>query len=96
MNRLAVSAIKVAVDDGSADGLLVLNDSMLVAVLVCLDDAIYGVNKGRWYLEAGFGPCAVSAIIYDDSETALRWIAGRLNLDEESVTAALTSISASS
>jgi hypothetical protein len=35
---------------------LVLAKGELVAVLVRLDDEMHGVNRGRWFLEAGFGP----------------------------------------
>ena len=92
MSALVVSRTRVAVDDSDAAGLLVSHDGALVAVLVCLDDEIYGANKGRWYLEAGFGRCAVAPIIFDDSEAMIRWVAGRLNLSEENDIAALRSI----
>ena len=96
MSTLVVSPTRVAVDDSDAEGLLVSHKGALVAVLVCLDDEIYGANKGRWYLEAGFGRCAVTPFVFDNSDTLVRWIARRLDLNEAIVIAAFRSIGAAS
>lgn len=53
----------VLVETGSADedGCLVFAHDRLVAVLVRLSAAAHPDEalRGRWFLEAGFGPCAV-------------------------------------
>ena len=82
MDTIAVSRIKVAVGEGDADGLLVLNDGALVAVLVYLDEDFYGPDYGHWYLEAGFGACAGSSRTFDTMAAALRCIAERLDLED--------------
>lgn len=43
---------------GSKDrnGRLVFADGQLVAVLVCLEDAIHEGPRGSWFLEVGLGP----------------------------------------
>jgi hypothetical protein len=92
MSTLAVSRITVAVDGSNAGGLLVLNDGVLVAVLVCLDEAFYGIDRGRWHLEAGFGKCAASPPAFDRLGDALRWVAKRLGLDPESVMPAIAGL----
>ncbi|SEM97421.1 hypothetical protein SAMN05192583_1718 [Sphingomonas gellani] len=92
MSTLSVTRIKVAVDLGDADGLLVMHEGALVAVLVCLDDDFYGSERGRWHLEAGFGRCGASVPTFETIAAALRWIADRLELDDESVRSALASV----
>ena len=81
MAMLSTSSIRVAVDGGDSEGLLVLADQALVAVLVCLEEAFYEQERGRWHLEAGFGHCATRPLTFPALESALRWIAGRLSLD---------------
>ena len=90
MSRLAASRIRVAVDGADADGLLVLNDGALVAVLVCLDQAFYGKDEGRWHLEAGFGRCAASPPTFETVNAALRWIGARLGLAGDGAAPATT------
>ncbi|MBB5716771.1 hypothetical protein [Sphingomonas aerophila] len=90
MDTIAVSRIKVAVGVSSADGLLVLNDGALVAVFVHLEADYYGPDNGRWYLEAGFGPCAGSPRTFDTIAAALRWIAERLGLEDGGVLPPIT------
>jgi hypothetical protein len=48
-----LTPVTVAVD-GVEDGRLVFFNDRLVAVLTCLGDQ-YDAEKGRWFLEAGFG-----------------------------------------
>lgn len=55
----------VSVETGSADedGRLVFARGRLVAVLVRLSAATHPEEalRGKWFLEAGFGPCAAQA-----------------------------------
>ncbi len=41
--------------------LLVLADGQLAAVLVRLDGEHHTIDVGKWFLEAGFGKCAVNS-----------------------------------
>jgi len=80
-NENILSLRDISIDTGSDDreGLLVLNDGSLVAVLVRLS-ATHGPDAGRWYLEAGFGRCATAALpTFPDLDDAQRWIEGRLD-----------------
>jgi hypothetical protein len=59
-------------------GLLVLAEGQLVAVLVQLSEA-YGEDTGKWHLEAAFGRVAhPSADIFADLDEAQAWIEDRL------------------
>jgi hypothetical protein len=61
------------------DGLLVLLDERLVAVLVRLEDESHAEMIGSWFLEAGFGPCRTTCPpVFDTVETGLAWIRSRL------------------
>jgi hypothetical protein len=67
---------------GHADhqGQLVVADGQLVAVLVRLDDEVHAGDRGRWFLEAGFGPCQSSSQpAFSDLESAAAWITERLH-----------------
>jgi hypothetical protein len=61
------------------DGLLVLLDGRLVAVLVRLEDHSHQDMIGSWFLETGFGPCRTnSPPIFGTVELGLDWIRSRL------------------
>lgn len=95
MSLLTIHHIKVAVDGHDSNGLLVLDDRVLVAVLACLDEIFYDCDRGRWHLESGFGRCATHADTFATLDAALRWIATRLQLDiETAIAPALTQFSA--
>jgi hypothetical protein len=67
---------RLAADD--ADGLLVLSDARLVAVLVRLSQ-IHEDAAGQWFLEAGFGQLdRHKHAVFPDLETAKNWIAERM------------------
>jgi two-component system, response regulator PdtaR len=60
MQSRGMSYQRIRVETGSADedGLLVLRDHKLVAVLVQVSDEIDDPElRNRWLVEAGFGPC---------------------------------------
>lgn len=87
MNALSLQSLKVAIDGGGEDGLLVLHRHVLVAILVCLDRPSYGSDQGRWHLEIGFGRCSARPTTFARLESALRWIAERLDVDPAEATA---------
>lgn len=59
----ATSTIPLKIRTGSADanGLLMLLDGQLIAILVELTDQIHGQACGRWALETTFGLFNISA-----------------------------------
>ena len=55
---ISFQCIPILIDGHDTQGLLALLDGQLVAVLSRLDGDIHDADlKGRWHLEAGFGPC---------------------------------------
>lgn len=67
--------IKLATGSADEDGLLVLHDGKLVAVLVRLDDPNHGPAVGQWSLEAGFnGVDSVKPPLFANLQAAERWI----------------------
>lgn len=85
MSDLTLERVRVAWDGRGEEGLLVRHDGVLVGVLGCLDEPFYGHHQGRWNLEAGFGRCDAQPLPFVDLKAALRWIAGRLDIDAASV-----------
>ena len=65
---------------GSIDreGLLLLVDGRLAAVLVRLEDPEHGEMVGKWFLEAGFGHLAAAEELFDTPDAAATWISARL------------------
>jgi hypothetical protein len=50
--------VKVLVDGHDSEGRLIFADDQLTGVIVRLDGEAHAPeHKGRWHLEAGFGPC---------------------------------------
>ena len=95
MATLSLQSLKVAVDGGEEDGLLVFHRAVLVAVLVCLDEPNYGDDQGHWHLEIGFGPCSARSTTFPDLATALGWIARRVGAEpDEAVMCAQTHFAA--
>ena len=68
----------LAVNTGSRDrtGRLAFCDDELVAVLVRLDAPGHlPTQRGRWFLEAGFGPCSRNQVpSFHDLDEATAWI----------------------
>jgi hypothetical protein len=65
------------------DGFLIFTDGALVAVITNLDWSVgdYGHLRGRWFLEAGFGPCAVlpgDECIFETPHAARKWVLRQL------------------
>lgn len=72
---------KIAVETGSADqdGLLVLANGLLVAVLVRLSDAHAPDFVDAWFLEAGFGALSGSEHpVFPSLAAARHWMQSRL------------------
>lgn len=73
-----VQKIKVATSSEDEEGLLVVADRCLVAVLVKLSGDYHESATGHWFLEAGFGRCAgAPPSTFATISDALLWIAER-------------------
>ena len=76
---LLLQPMRVATGSADEEGRLVLADGQLVAVLVQLAEAAYAGLVGSWFLEAGFGACAVpTAPTFASLEAALAWVEHQL------------------
>lgn len=79
--KLELQPTRVAGPD--ADGLLVLSERGLVAVLVQLS-SMHGEAAGQWFLEAGFGELdRHKHALFPDLDTAQGWIAARTQRNKE-------------
>jgi hypothetical protein len=77
---LTFQHIEVVTGHADHEGQLVLVNGQLIAVLVRLDDEVHGNDRGRWFLEAGFGPCqGPFQPAFSDLEGAARWITERIH-----------------
>jgi hypothetical protein len=89
--RSAVSfqAIPLLIDGHDTEGSLVLHEGQLVAVLARLDGDSHDPEfKGRWHLEAGFGPCQeVGTQLFETLEDAARWAHRRVQTGGHAPTA---------
>ena len=76
---LHLQPMQVATGSRDREGLLVLSDNRLMAVLVRLSDPQHGGLTGTWFLEAGFGPCAsVRMHVFETVEQAQDWVEQRM------------------
>lgn len=84
MAELETRALSVLTDGGSRDGLLVLAEGKLAAVLIQIGADETGVpgSQGGWYLEAGFGPCGILMTlppdVFSQEREALDWVEKRV------------------
>ena len=62
----------IPVMTGSQDheGLLVLAGGQLAAVLVHLSDEMHAEERGRWFLETGFGRCDGHHPVFESLDAA--------------------------
>lgn len=78
--RIEFTPVLVATDSADREGYLMLADDQLVAVLVKLAGAEHGHLQGAFYLEAGFGRCAVRpSETFDSLDKAGAWARSRLH-----------------
>ena len=69
--------MRVLIDGHDSEGILILVDNQLAAVIVRLDGEIHDPkNKGLWHLEAGFGKCDVRVAppMFTTHEEAGAWV----------------------
>jgi len=78
---LSLQPVQVATNSDDAESQLVFADGFLVAVLVRLS-AQHGLDAGKWFLEAGFGPVdPVCPPVFPDLGAARNWILRQLTVD---------------
>ena len=76
MPRVTFEPIVIRTDSQDRVGRLAKVDGELVAVLVRLDARSHiEEQRGKWFLEAGFGPCGwTRSPSFEDLEAAATWI----------------------
>jgi hypothetical protein len=67
--------IPVLIDGHDTEGVLLLYEGQLVAVLARLDAETHDPDiQGRWHLEAGLGPCqTMGTHLFQTLDEAARW-----------------------
>jgi hypothetical protein len=73
-SSLSFRRIDIATLSADREGRLAMVDGRLVAVLVRLDDEVHGIDRGAWFLDAGFGRLAGEARVFATLEEAADWI----------------------
>src|SRR5215210_107858 len=73
---ISFQSMRVLIDGHDSEGLLILADSQLAAVIVRLDGSTHDPkHKGLWHLEAGFGKCDVRELsLFRTPEEAGAWV----------------------
>lgn len=75
MTETSTIPMKVRTGSADANGMLVLLEGKLIAILVELTDPIHGQACGRWALENTFGLFNISAPeTFANIEQALDWV----------------------
>jgi hypothetical protein len=79
-NPISFQSIPVLIDGHDTQGVLVMHDGDLVAVLARLDGEAHDREiQGRWHLEAGFGPCQEVAMqVFATLDDAGAWAQARV------------------
>lgn len=71
--------MKVATGSADEEGRLAFHDGRLIAVLVRLDDADHGAERGQWSLEAGFdGVDSAAPPLFPTLAEAGSWIEAQI------------------
>ncbi|MFE1598148.1 hypothetical protein [Methylobacterium sp. ID0610] len=80
--QLASQAVRIATFTEPEDGLLLFANGRLVAIISQLRNSVSDELAGRWFLEAGFGPCAHRAPeAFDTAGDAERWVRSCLEVE---------------
>ena len=79
-SAISFQSIPVLIDGHDVEGSLVLHEGQLVAVLARLDGESHDPEfKGKWHLEAGFGPCQeVGTHLFATRDDAAAWAVERV------------------
>jgi hypothetical protein len=72
--HITCQPVRVAVGKTGEQGFLVFADGLLMAVITHLH-AVDERLEGKWFVEAGFGPCnEIVPPIFDSPDEAQRWV----------------------
>jgi hypothetical protein len=74
---ISFQPMRVLIDGHDSEGILILADGQLTAVIVRLDGQTHNPqHKGLWHLEAGFGKCDVRIAppVFAIPEEAGAWV----------------------
>ena len=77
---ITMQSAPVMTGSNDREGRLIFSDDALVAVIVCLSMDQHEHIRGKWFLEAGFGPCHHPCALFDSPDDAAAWVRGRLRL----------------
>jgi hypothetical protein len=69
----SLSEVRIGTVRGGESGFLVWKSGQLVAVLTQIDEEAYS-TKGKWFLEAGFGPLSGKHRNFDTVEQAVSFV----------------------
>ena len=75
MHEITFQRIEVDTESEDRDGRLVLADNALIGVIVRLagPSSPNTAALSIWFLEAGFGPCATSGLMFSSLEAVREW-----------------------
>jgi hypothetical protein len=77
---ISFQTIPILIDGHDTQGLLALFNEQLVAVLSRLDGEVHEQElKGRWHLEAGFGPCEEEGLLFTTHDDIAAWVRQRIH-----------------
>ena len=80
--RLRSQPTRIALETGYEDGMLVFLNDTLLSVVTQLRNSVGEEFAGRWFIEAGFGPCSrTPSQVFDTAEDAMRWVRSCLGED---------------
>ena len=78
MARTSAYRLRVKTDSADTNGILLLDDGELVAVLIELADESHGADRGKWVIETIFGlPMACPPTLFDSAEDAGAWVVSK-------------------
>lgn len=67
--------VRIAAESGHEDGMLLFVNGSLMAIVTHLHHSVTDEFAGRWFVEAGFGPCSYRRPeLFDTAEQAKRWV----------------------
>jgi len=76
-HRISFEPVAVLIDEDGDEARLVLVDGKLTAVVALLRSDVHAPeDRGRWHVEAGFGPCAfvAGAGVFDSLDAVKAWV----------------------
>lgn len=80
MARTSAFRLRIRTDSSDSNGLLLLVDGELVAILVELMDECHGAARGHWVIESIFGMnTGRRAGVFPSAEEAAKWISGEIH-----------------